>query len=57
MYRVEHVWDILKQRICWQENTHENLIGLHMALLEELDNNPQMCSASDVHSTGRIVTS
>jgi len=45
---------MLKQWIYWRENTQENLIELHEALLEEWDNIPQRCSASNVHSMGRI---
>ena len=50
---VEHVWDMLKQRICWRENTANTLIELHEALLEEWDNVPQRCNVSNVKSMGR----
>ena len=47
MSPVKHVPNMLKQRIYWLENTHENLTEIHEALLEEWDNNPQKCSASN----------
>jgi len=40
MLQVEHVWDMLKQGTYWRENTPENLIKLHEALLKEWDNIP-----------------
>ena len=54
MSPVEHVWDMLKQWIRGVEILQKNLIELHKALLEEWDNIPQRCSASNVHSMGRI---
>ena len=45
---------MLKQRIYRRENIAKNLIELHKVLLEEWDNIPQSCSASNVHSMGRI---
>ena len=54
MSPVEHVWDMLKQRIYRRENIAKNLIEFHEALLEEWDNIPQSCSALHVHSMSRI---
>ena len=54
MSQVEHVLDMLKQRIYRRANIAKNVIELHEALLEEWDNIPQRCSASHVHSMGRI---
>ena len=54
MSQVEHVLDMLKQRIYRRANIAKNVIELHEALLEEWDNIPQRCSASHVHSMDRI---
>ena len=55
MSPVEHVWDMLKQRIYRRENIAKNQIELHEALLKAWDTIPQRCStASNVHSMGRI---
>jgi len=54
MSPVEHVLDMLKQRIYRRRNITKHLIKLHEALLDEWDNIPQRCSASNVCSMGRI---